>query len=284
MIDKLTNLFKLNKEEIEESTPNYVDVLFENLKSIQMCDEVISFEIVRTNPNGYVVKVKGLYAFIPYSLMPWKYSYKYWNYIDSYIIGARLFGKIVKIEERSIVVDASHSNYSEFNLQQNKFYEAIILKKGKKFVLIEIGNNFQWKFGSLTYYILLDKQENNSEFEIYLPGDVITLQYDETINHWERIYLGESKVKDKLNLSKELYLGMYRKIKLTKNPEFTGKLGVLEDDNVFSFLETKSNNYDSILYPHIKEIIRDLKENEEIICQYILISKVHNKIKFISKA
>lgn len=242
---KLKDIFNLFKteEEIRAAMPlnEVVSVLKQKLIEAHLSNETIIFTITALKKTGFQVKVKGIFAFVPFSLMPFKFSPPLWDVIKNELIGQKFFGKIIiaEIINNRFIVDASVTEFEAFNLIDGATYKAIILKKASKHIIVEIGHRYNWQFGSQCYLVTFDSP-NNLEIDYYSQtvSDEIDLTYVERANNWTKITF------EKKPLEQNYITDLYSLSKLEK------------------IIETKQNQLDILIEKEKKlEVkIEDLKQ------------------------
>ncbi len=190
-IKNILNFFK-TEEEIRQSMSlkEIVPILKQNLVEIKNNDEVVIFKVTKIKKSGFEVKVKGIFAFVPFSLMPWKYYPNMWGFMANEIINHKFFAKIVDLDlaQNRIILDATVTEFDEFLLSDGQTYKAIILKKSKNFIIVEIGHRYNWTYGSQAFYITLDSPNYiEIDYAIHSISDEIDLTYIQSANNWKRI-------------------------------------------------------------------------------------------------
>ena len=174
----IKNLFK--KEEKKE----WLEPLFDHIEVVKQKKLVVPFKIVDIKKNGFLVKIEGLFAFLPFSLMPWKYqNYDNWNAV-LYSLKKRVFhGTIAKVIRKEgntgvnrIYVDASVTKYEKPELVEGENYKGVIIQKADYGLIVDIGHNFKWKNGSIRG-LLHRSYIPNFEFQTnYETGKIIEVK------------------------------------------------------------------------------------------------------------
>ena len=159
----------------------YIKDLWENLKN--QFEENISenFRIIEIKEKGFVIKVGGLYAFIFFNLMPWVYpSFDCWKVIAPHIENQIFKGKINKMhykEGRFLIIVKAETTFEEVPLIIDRHYEGIIILKSQKHIVVEFGNNFKWKYGSIQAKLSRREFESQLEFDSLEISHIIYAQY-----------------------------------------------------------------------------------------------------------
>lgn len=190
-IKNILNFFK-TEEEIRKSMTlqEVIPILKQNLVDAKNNDEVVIFKITRLKKSGFEVKVKGIFAFVPFSLMPWKYYPNMWGFMANELMNYKFFAKIVDIDlsQNRFILDATVTEFDEFLLSDGQTYKAIILKKSKNFIIVELGHRYGWNYGSQAFYISLDSPNYiEIDHSIHSISDEIDLTYIQSANNWKRI-------------------------------------------------------------------------------------------------
>ena len=90
------------------------------------------FKIIEPKENGFVIKVGGLFGFIYYNHMPWKYNSTYfWHNVAEYLVGKVFSCKIRKLKEAptSIIITAREQAFRKPELNEPNQYRAIVYRK-----------------------------------------------------------------------------------------------------------------------------------------------------------
>lgn len=114
--------------------------------------DTLAFRIVELKAHGFLTKVKGLYAFISFYHMPWKYyDIDSWTAIAPSLTDKKFYCKIHKIdkETRSIILNGEIPQFKKAELKIGEEYKGLIVKVSNYGIFIDIGYHFDWKCGSL---------------------------------------------------------------------------------------------------------------------------------------
>ncbi len=133
---------------------------------------VISFR--EPKEKGLVVKTGGVYAYVPYSLMPWSYkTVQWWNHVLPHMRYIKWFGKVIDVDCTlpMIKIDARQSFENLPQLQEGKAYKGVVVRKDRYGVTLDMGLHFQWKSGPILQAVYgLDMIQSPSGI---VPGDVL---------------------------------------------------------------------------------------------------------------
>jgi ribosomal protein S1 len=183
MINWISRIF--HKKNRENDKNEWLEPLFENIESACFENKTFRFKICSLKPCGFVVKVGGLFAFLPFKFMPWQYQQSaHWNIISPTLEGKLFYCKILeatKIEEQKfrILIDASIHLFREIKLQENLRYTGIILQKFGQGITVDIGCHFDWEYGTLKGFVPVEKFADLKTFQDCEPGQMIDVMYVE---------------------------------------------------------------------------------------------------------
>ncbi len=129
----------------------YLIKLVKNLERLKTENKSIPFTIIGVREKGFIVKVGGLYAYLSFNYMPWKYStFEPWKVVSKYLIGIRFYCKIYRIDKDPlfILINAKNHIFRNIKLTENSKYTGVVIRKAKYGLFVDIGYHFGWKYGS----------------------------------------------------------------------------------------------------------------------------------------
>lgn len=146
-------------EQLSLTPHEWLEQGIRKLEYLHLNQKTVTGKIYSITNTGFFVKIYGIRAYLPFSLMPWKgLGKEYWK-----LIYPKLEGKIfhVKIKEivqvdhckYRILVDATQHYLRNIVLSEDVPFCAIVAKKNAKSVTIDIGHHFDWKYGPIIGYI-----------------------------------------------------------------------------------------------------------------------------------
>lgn len=185
------NYFK-SEEQLRAEMPlnEIVPILKQKIADAKENNEIIFFTISGIKKTGFQVKTKGIYAFVPFKLMPFAFTLDIWDFIKYEFINASFFAQVsdLDLDNNRIILDATVTKFDEFNLTDSQTYKALILIKYPRFVVVELGHRYNWRFGSLCYLVHFDSPNyleiNYSTDSI---SDEISLTYIKSAHNWKKI-------------------------------------------------------------------------------------------------
>lgn len=149
------------------------------LKQIQNINEFVSFEPYEITEKGIIGKSMGIFAFIPFSYMPWRYyQLSHWNIIFNYLKSSTFKAAIIHINYKilSLKLDARNIKFESISLLKDQSYKAIILEINKDFYILDLALHFNWKYGKKIVYLKSYLVENKLR-DLLKKGDIISVIY-----------------------------------------------------------------------------------------------------------
>lgn len=160
-----------------------VDWISERLDEIenhQGNDDTIPFRIVGVKDAGFLTKVKGVFSYISFYYMPWKYNdIDFWKAIAPKLIGKKFLGKIYRIDKDpiAIVLNGDFPQFENAELTIGEEYKGLIIKTADYGLLIDIGYHFDWKCGSVVGLLHKRQLSDSENLEDYKLGQEIQTIY-----------------------------------------------------------------------------------------------------------
>ena len=261
----------------------YLDKRVENLETQRLENVSLPFRIIDLKNTGFVVKVSGLYAFISFNHMPWKYSkIDYWTSIAPVLINKIFYCKIHSISKEpllSIVVNGKIPQFKKTELLIGETYRGIIIEKVRSGIIIDIGYHFDWRCGSFVGFMHQSLFNSLQLFSDCSVGDEIEIMYQGLNEKEWLLFFQNHEIFDWINGIPQALLGQIvsaqvvreednKRTKLLVNGKYTGKI-IYE-------LENKQTN---------KMIKNNLKNGEIIHCEVIGFKETERilKLKWISE-
>ena len=161
----------------------------ENLKKLEAYYwnfETVSFKIYRVKEKGFKVKVLGIYGYVNFDFMPWKYpTHDIWKSFSETLIGKVFYAKIHLLtkEMNTFLLNASIPQFKRPIIEVDEKYKGIILHSTtKRVVLVDIGIHFEWKKGSFIG-IVIDVYGDILNPNRYKIGDELKVVYSGVNDH-----------------------------------------------------------------------------------------------------
>ena len=259
------NIFKkkINKPDKKE----WLDKLVENLESKQLEDATLPFRIIELKSTGFVVKVSGLYGYVLFNHMPWKYSNNnYWTSISPTLTGKIFYCKIYSIKKNlglTIILNGNIPQFKKIVLEIGEKYKGVILEKIGGGIHIDTGFHFNWHYGSILGYLPKSQIDSEHSFSSCSIGDEIELFYQGKSEKGTLIF---SQTNAMIEWNSEIPQGLVGQIVLVKVVR-------VDDENEIKFLINGKYN-GKMIYSQgnkrmTKKIMNNLKGGTVIHCEVI---------------
>lgn len=267
---------------IKDKKKNYLIKLIDNLKEKQEQSVSVSFKIVETRQNGFIVKSNGLFAYVHYNYMPWKYKKKeYWKIIFPLLKGKILFGEVFSIKTNpiSVQINGEIPQFKNMEFLFNHRYLGIVLDIEKNGILVEFGGCYNWNYGSMIGKIVFSYFESINNQSIYSVGsEIYTYYYKEVDSH--HVFSTSPIIKSWENDSIERFRNKVLVSKVTYASQKNIVLKVAESYEAYIF--TKKEYYLGF-YGSFKKALKHLIKGDIITCEIIEINDVERSFGVIWK-
>ncbi|TSA32815.1 MAG: hypothetical protein D4R64_15355 [Porphyromonadaceae bacterium] len=154
----------------------YLNKLADNLEKQKTEDVNLAFKICDIREKGFIAKVEGLYGFISFNHMPWKYpTTEAWQAVFPFIMGKVFFCKIYKLNKDPLClqINGEIPQFRKPDLIENEVYPGVVINKATYGVFIDIGYTFRWECGSIVGLLHKSNFENLESFNKTAVGQVI---------------------------------------------------------------------------------------------------------------
>lgn len=272
---------RIKKVFVPNEQKGYLDKLIQNVKEAQKKDQALPFQILTAKHSGFVVKVGGLYGFVSFNYMPWKYkSIEHWRAVSGFLIHESFSAKIYKISGTttpvSIILNAENHPFPSYGLIKLKKYKGVVIQESKYGLFVDLGYHDHWKYGSFVGLIHKSAYGNDKSLREAKPGDLIKTYF------YGRTKAGEIKLGN-IKLQKEWLTG-----------ELESLIGTIQTAIVMEDKTGKKQFYidgkykttifiEKDTFPNKKSIqkeLKGLKASRKVRCSVDGIGKKYN---FISK-
>ncbi|MFV0267526.1 MAG: hypothetical protein ACK5HT_10375 [Draconibacterium sp.] len=139
-------------------------------------DNNIPFVVYDIRQKGFIVKTGGLFAYVSFNHMPWKYyDSDSWKAIFPTLTGKIFFGKIYHYKKNplSIILDGETPQFKKYDLIENEQCKGVVIRKAAYGVFVDIGYGFKWKCGSITGLLHKRNFDTEEAFDQVKAGDII---------------------------------------------------------------------------------------------------------------
>lgn len=232
---------------------DYLQDLLLNIKEAYENERLITFKIVEAKENGFVVKVKGLFAYVGHKYFCWSYpTVEFWNHISATLVGNYFRGKIYSFsgdDPISIKIDATVHKFGTPHFIKAASYQGIIVRKVKYGFFVDLGVHFSWRFGSILGLIHRSNLKNEMDYENWKVGDKIRTFYYGLNKEGKSVLVNNPERAKWINGEMDALIGTIQKIKVVKNENGYLEFYVLDKYTAY-FPLTK------ILYPDSKSAVK----------------------------
>jgi small subunit ribosomal protein S1 len=231
--------------------------------------ETLPFKIVEKKDFGFLTKVKGLYSYVSFYHMPWKYyDTESWIAIAPRLIGKKFFCKIHKIDKDpiAIILDGKLPQFKTAELTIGEEYKGLVIKISDYGLFIDIGYHFAWKCGSLIGLLHKSQLADNDKISNYKLGQEITTVYQELNDNGQPVFCNEREIIDwQMGKPQEL-IGQTIWAKVIRQPEIK-TVDLLVSGKYKATLTTDAKLYAPKYRTKIKNAKNELTHGEIINCE-----------------
>jgi len=261
--DKLKEILKL------KDSKRFLKELIDSLEQKIETDENLPFKIKGLRKGGFLVKINGLYAFIPFKYMPWDYHYQhFWELIYPTIKEKIFFGKVLRLTKDpiGIILHAKVPQFKGPELVENEHYKGILINKSKFGLFVDIGYHFSWNCGSLVGLLHESNCKNYEKQRRIKPGQEIGIYFWGFSENNKLIFADNLELKNWYTGEIKNLIGQKANVKVLKNKK--GRLNFKVNDKYKGELPVTKT-----IYPGIKKTVKKKLENlnneDIIICEII---------------
>lgn len=164
----------------EPEKKEWLDKLVENVENKRLEGIIVPFKLTAIKDKGFVVKVSGLYGFITFDFMPWKYNdVESWFAVSPQLIDKTFFCKIhqIKKDPLSIIINGQFNHFKKPELMVGEKYTGLIIKQTIYGVFVDVGYHFNWKCGSLVGLLHMTQFGFNQSISKWTLGDAIEITH-----------------------------------------------------------------------------------------------------------
>ncbi|KAF0236142.1 MAG: hypothetical protein FD181_2957 [Prolixibacteraceae bacterium] len=266
--------------EVCTDNKNYLRILVDNLEKLIEKDENLPFRIYGIKTNGFLVKIVGLYGYVAFQFMPWKYSNpSFWRAIFPTLINKVFFCKVYQFtkEPLSIILNSEIPQFKKVRLIENESYKGVIISKVNFGVFVDIGVHFHWQCGSLTGLLHKSNFDAPEKFDTLKTGDEIEVFFW-GVNKSEEIQFGcKTELIEWLNGNIDDLTGEVFPVRIVKKAE---------DDKMEFIVAEKYNGtlpVTKTIYAknrkRMNNAIRFLKDGDIIHCEVLKTNKLNRTLQ-----
>ena len=275
------NTLKLDLKKIFnfQGKKSYLSKLVANFEELEQKGENIPFKITGIRRKGFIIKVAGLFGFISFDHMPWKYeNHNSWNAVYPSIKGKIFFGKTHQFRKNplSLILNGEIPQFKKTELNEKDKYKGIIINKTKYGLFVDVGYHFNWDCGSIVGMIHKSNITPIEKFEKFEIGET-TESFFLGSNNKKQLLFGEKNVSiEWLNEEVEKLVGEILPVKIIKIND--DKTSYLVNEKYNATLPTTTS-----IYPTnkkvIKRAIKNFKNGDLIHCEVLKVNKVNKTLQ-----
>jgi ribosomal protein S1 len=270
------------KEKLGISDKN--DWISERLNEIEIHRdnfETLPFKIVELKEFGFLTKLKGLYSYISFYHMSWKYfDNESWTAIAPNLIDKTFFCKIHKIDKDpiAIILNGELPQFKKAELIIGEEYKGLIIKITDYGLFIDIGFHFNWKCGSITGLLHKSQFTANEKIGDYELGQEITTVYQEINKNGQPVFSNDrEKIDWQIGKPQEL-VGQTIWAKVIRQPD-SKTVNLLVKGKYKSILTIDKQAYAPKHRKKLKKAKNQLKHGEIVNCEVLGFNKTNRTLK-----
>ncbi len=235
--------------------------LIVDLEQKILAEENLPFRIKQIKDRGFVIQTNGLFGYISFSHMPWRYEdLGSWKHVFEYLQKKTFFCRILKFKKSplSIMINGKIPQFKKMTLLTNAEYKGIIVKKTRFYMFVDFGYHFNWKCGSFVEMI----QKETIGTDIFK-----NLQCGEVFN---AVYTGKSKENfDTSNHENEINLEDFigQSVEVQISTTFNNQIIYLVEGQFRGTIPVAKGDYSNRRKKLIKEAIPNLEDGDIIHCE-----------------
>jgi len=231
--------------------------------------DTLPFKIVELKDFGFLTKVKGLYSYISFYHMPWKYyDTDSWIAIAPSLIDKRFYCKIHKVDKDpiAIILNGELPQFKKIELTIGEEYNGLIVKFYDFGVLVDIGFHYDWKCGSMTGLLHKSQFDANEDITDFKLGQEIKTICQEINDNGQPVFCNDrEKIDWQMGKPQEL-VGQAMWAKVVRKHD-NNNIDLLVRGKYKSDLSLKKLGYPSKYRKKIKRIKDELKDGDIINCE-----------------
>lgn len=232
----------------------------------------LPFKIVYIRESGFTVKVYGLYAFVGFNHMPWKYKdLESWIAILPKLTNNTFFCKIHEIskDSLSIIINGRIPQFKKIELEIGNEYKGLIIKKYNHGVLVDIGYNFDWKCGSFIGFLHKFQFESKQTFLHCSLGDEIQIIYQSMDENGRRTFSQDNEISNWQKKRPQELIGQVVLVRIVRKLNEEDKIVFLVNGKYKGKIVNSKADNTLVRRNVIREAKNKLKDGETIYCEVI---------------
>ncbi|MBP6611203.1 MAG: hypothetical protein KA206_08940 [Paludibacter sp.] len=232
----------------------------------------LPFRIVDIKENGFIVKVSGLFAFVTFNHMPWRYNDRgSWLAIQPKLLNKLFFCKIHKISKDPmwIIINGQIPQFKKVDLEIGNEYKGIIIKKYSYGVLIDIGYHFDWQGGSFVGFLHKSGFSSHQAFINCSTGDEIHVFNQEVDVNGQLVFTQDKLLFYWNNSNPQELIGQVVSARVVREINEENQILFIINDKYKARIDNSKAKYSTLRRKKINEAKRKLNDGEIITCEVI---------------
>jgi hypothetical protein len=169
-----------HKETESGNSGDWISDRFSEIEEHWYYLDTLPFKITGIHTAGFLAKVKGLFAYVPFNQMPWQYPVaESWRAIAPCLMGKVFFCKIARFdrEQRTITLKGNIPQFEPPKLCIGYEYRGLVTKVTIYGVFIDLGYHFNWNNGSVVGLLHFSELKQGEDLSDFIPGQEVTTTY-----------------------------------------------------------------------------------------------------------
>ena len=125
---------------VSHDDKDWLNKLIADLEKKVIEEKNLPFRIIKIKEKGFIIKINGLFGYISFLHMPWRYSdVESWGFVFKYLQDKTFFCKIYEFEKGplTIIVDGDVPQFRKMSLIKDSEYEGVIVKKNRNGLYVD---------------------------------------------------------------------------------------------------------------------------------------------------
>ncbi len=248
----------------------WLEDLVTELEKKQEANLTLSCFVTSIRETGLIVKVSGLYAFMPFNHAFWRYHCSdSWKVVFPKLLDIKFSCQVYQIKRDpiNIVVNGNiQQQFTEADLIVGKQYPGIVIAKKDFGIFVEIGYYFDWKHGSVAGILLKSFFGKEYSFTDCQVGDEIETTYANKNDKGQLLFSNNQKMSDWYFDKPRELVGQITNVRIRKSPD-REQPEYLVRDKYQGILNLRNRDYPVKYRKKLRQIIGNLPDGAVINCE-----------------
>ncbi|MGW8124047.1 hypothetical protein ACV07N_15415 [Roseivirga echinicomitans] len=264
---------------MKNDTPEYLINLIRGLQESAENNEQLICRIIEPKESGFQVKIHGLYAYLPYVLMPWFYpTFEFWKAIAPQLIGRHFICTVESLCENPIQIKLSAKKHElkTSNLVIGKSYFGIVVRKVDYGLFFDAGYQNRWASGAVIGLLHRKDLAGSDVYDYAEVGDKVIATYRGIKPDGTLVFGKDSAQTDFLTGELDYLIGTTQEVEVRISEEGKKEYYILGEYR--GTLPVNKLLYPEDEKPDVKDFIDELEDGDVIDCEVLKLNK--DKISF----